>query len=254
MTLNAWDLIAGVDIVCQDICTIRQPKLSNIKELGQLGLVKYDDYLKTLTETKDGLVETLKLIKAENIEEIQSQEWFTPFNVLISSVATRQKLQDALSFFVKEPLVFDEEHLCFNVMDANDSVKAIIHNGNYEIVKDAILQISCIANPEPPVQKFRNERARKIYEKCMAGKKELEKAKKKSQKSNKNLVLENIVASVAANHPSYNLFNIWELTIYQLYDQFQRVDIGIQHDVYATRWAAYGQDSYDFEMWKTNIH
>jgi hypothetical protein len=61
--------------------------------------------------------------------------------------------------------------------------------------------------------------------------------------------LPNLVAAVSAKHNSYNLFNIWGLTVYQLYDQFARIDIGVQLDIYGTRWAAWGQDAFDTGIW-----
>ena len=50
-----------------------------------------------------------------------------------------------------------------------------------------------------------------------------EEMRKKPQKVDPSFSLWNIIGAVTSRHPSLNLTNIWQLTVYQLYDQFARI-------------------------------
>lgn len=66
--------------------------------------------------------------------------------------------------------------------------------------------------------KYSSDKARAIAER-------IKEEKSKLQNCATDLSLSSIISSVAAKHPQLNLFNIWNLTLYQLYDQFQRLQL-----------------------------
>jgi len=72
--------------------------------------------------------------------------------------------------------------------------------------------------------------------------------------TNEDLRLENLIPAVAAKAYGYNLFNIWDLTLYQFYDQFSRINSNFSLDIASTRWAIWGEDAYDCDPWYTDVH
>lgn len=80
----------------------------------------------------------------------------------------------------------------------------------------------------------------------MAGRAASQKQKAADERA---LSLSSIISAVAARHHSLNILNIWDLTVYQLYDQFAQLNKSLQVDVSSMRWAAWGQEPFDFSLW-----
>ena len=111
------------------------------------------------------------------------------------------------------------------------------------------MQLSYIEHDSQEQHQFASEKARRIWEKCQKGKAQMRKASKQDI----NMELPNLIGAVAARSGGYTLLNIWDLTVYQLYDQFTRTNVNVQMDIYASRWAAWGKDDFDVAMWFKNI-
>ena len=83
------------------------------------------------------------------------------------------------------------------------------------------------------------------------------KAKKKEQetkKSDLNLTIPNIISSLANKHPSLNYVNIWDLTIFQLLDAFNRTQANSMYDIDSTRVSVWGDEkkTFDVSLWYKN--
>ena len=159
----------------------------------------------------------------------------------------RETFFEALSFFIEEKVVFDDKSLCFKIY-RDKQVVGEINNGNFGDIQSLIAQIIGVEKESKSELKFSNKKAKAIYERCKARKKEFDKAKKKEQPSN-DYTLPNIISAVCAKHPSLNLLNIWDLTILQLYDQFRRLNFITYELVEGLRWAAWGKDSIELSAW-----
>ena len=57
-----------------------------------------------------------------------------------------------------------------------------------------------------------------------------------------------MVSALAVQHNSLNLSNIWDLTVYQLYDQFFRQNNKNQLDIHAMNYAGWGGE-FDPTSW-----
>ena len=118
-----------------------------------------------------------------------------------------------------------------------------------EDISEAVMQLSYIEHDSQEQHQFASEKARRIWEKCQKGKAQMRKASKQDI----NMELPNLIGAVAARSGGYTLLNIWDLTVYQLYDQFTRTNVNVQMDIYASRWAAWGKDDFDVALWFKNI-
>lgn len=233
INIEEMDLIAGNDIPCRDICRVRQPVLKDIKNIGYN---TYQDYLSILLIDKDSLIKSLGIEVSDEVNDI-------PLYAIIGAIpGLRESYVNSLSFFTAP-----EDRISWrrNRFEINGIFAST------EILEDIAAIVAKISNIEKDTSSqhvFASEKARKIWEKCQKGKQELSKTKKEDV----NLAIPNVISSVSASNSGYTLLNIWELTVYQLYDQFSRINRKIQMDIYSSRWAAWGQDEFDTSIWFKN--
>jgi hypothetical protein len=72
-------------------------------------------------------------------------------------------------------------------------------------------------------EKFVNKKEREYFQAVQKAKQKYQKALKAMGKDDTDLL--DIISSICAKHPSLNFSNIQELTIYQLIDQFKRINM-----------------------------
>ena len=116
---------------------------------------------------------------------------------------------------------------------------------NFPELCDIILQKCGIARKDYDVDasKIKNKRALEILTKIRQGRQQ---ASGKS-KHDKDMDLPNLVTAVAVKSNSINFTNIWDLTIYQFYEQFKKEQVGIYFDIQKMSVAAYGNTKNTFK-------
>jgi hypothetical protein len=244
------DLIGGKCISIDGIGTLKPPKLSDLRQDGGIGWMRYAQYLTTLTMKIDNLFEAIGL----NYLSAEQRSGITQFKLLTSIQQCRELLDEALSFFMLETLVYDGKSGSFAVLNQDQQLIGVVSEETFPRLKKVILR-ACFIEDDDPYLPQPNEGKRKsdIRDKLRAGREQM-KASKAKEGANKDMEISNVISAVSARHPSYNLLNIWELTVFQLYDQFKRVNTNNQLDVVATKWAAWGSDPFDFSMWYKNLN
>lgn len=113
---------------------------------------------------------------------------------------------------------------------------------NYESLVEVIQKQYALKKSEPP--SYANEKAKEIAMK-------MQKEKAKIKPSKQGLSLQDIISGVAAKHPSLNLFQIWNLTLYQLYDQFKRLQL-IENYTFNLSAALQGAEVEKITHWSIN--
>jgi len=236
-----FDLISGIDITIDNICSLRQPTLNDIRSLG------YNQYL---AYTNLFLLDEIKFMEIWKVKvkpELENSQQ-TIFSLLISENNTRQAFLEALAFFIVEDIEFDPNKKLIRVLHEESGSYTQINEDNYGILQDIVSQMNFVGNKELPPKKFRNSKAREIYELIFKGKAEVT----TKVTADQGLNIPNIISAIVANHGAYTYDNIWSLTIYQLYDLFFRLNIKIQLGIIGMKWAAWGKDKFDFSEWYKN--
>ena len=107
-------------------------------------------------------------------------------------------------------------------------------------------------NEVDDISKIKNKRGRKIYEKMMKRRKKFKKAKA----NNPDLTMANIIAAVATRSSNLNWVNIWDITVFHLFDEFERLQINDQYNIASTQVAAWGDkdNKFKFGLWSKNIY
>lgn len=229
---------------------IRSPKLSEIAKAGydvyqlSLSLLLSDEtdllsaYSNVFGISQDVLRNVVASLDPENFV----------FVLLTLDKSFRENLIRALSFFIEDEIVWDEERRMFLILKDGQPV-GIVDGKNYEIISDICLQLANINKRKPKALKFKNEAARKFYERFQAAKEKFN----KNAKKDKNYEMANIISVVSTYHNSLNLTNIWELNVFQLYDTFAQLSKKRQIDIHETNYSVWGGEN-DPEEWIKRIN
>ena len=214
-----------------DTIDVYPPTLENIRRLT---MPIYQAYINILATNKENVCEALEIGETD-----------IPGDALMFITAVpflREILLAALSFFIRQEVFYDEDK-GYSLKDGSFlSMKEIRR------LRKVILRFSYVEEEEDPsALTFKNAKAKKIYEKIQALK--AEQAKRNRGKKNPDMELGNLIGSVSAFSSSYNLLNIWNLTVFQFYDQYIRLDSKIHLDICGVRWAAYGEDDFPWDSW-----
>lgn len=135
------------------------------------------------------------------------------------------------SFYFLEDVVQDKN--CFKIIKKsitsdnaeNDKAIGVIYEKNFNDIMCIIRKISYIKDgfnkAETKPKKYKSAHAKYIHEKLEAAR--LKDKKVENPKLAKDLSIENLISVVSNNHPSLTPITIYDLTIYQLYDSFERI-------------------------------
>lgn len=236
--LDTKKLLLGCDICYKNICTLHPPTLRTI-------FSNYDLFVKSVTMLilkKQQFVDMVQLNEIINPKEYENM---SVYQLIILFPQTREMLQEALSFFVAEKLTFDEQNLRFHI-EENDKY---IDDDNFSEIVSSICNMCCVSydNEDTKALKFASKKAQEVYEKCQRGRQQSKKFESKSTKKDETS-LEQMVSFLSTNRGSYNLINIWDLTLYQFYSEFYWTRYNKEFESSQHRWEVWGDKEFDFTL------
>lgn len=241
------------------IGTLRKPTL---KEIAQLTFDRFRYYEFFLELTPETYYTKLKKDNGEaywsSLTE-EEQDNITIYNIIENDEQIRSTYAEIFDFFFVETVIYQEGFFILlkeEIANPDDvkkeQIRGAIAKENFSQIISLLQQICCIYNEDESLDdmKFKNDLAKKLYEKML-------KAKKKEQESKKtdlNLTIPNIISSLSNKHPSLNYVNIWDLTIFQLLDAFNRIQVNSMYDIDSTRVSVWGDEkkTFDFSLWYKN--
>lgn len=223
----------GGDKIEVDGIVFKQPKLRDIKKIGTQTYYAYISFLLVSAE------EYLMSIKREDLIPFFKQHNLTMFDIYRDNPYERQFFIEALSFFIDGEIVFKNGVFLLNNTN-------IINKENYPRILEVIGEINCL-KVNKQQETFANEKARKIAEKIQQAKQ-----KRSNVQSKDSVSLADIISAVASRKESLNLLNIWDLTIYQLYDHYNRLIVEDEFDIHAMNYAYWGGE-FKAKHWSKQI-
>ena len=132
-----------------------------------------------------------------------------------------------------------------------EDVQGIITKKNFNDIIFVIQQICCIEDKSNNEElKFKNNLAKELYFKMQ---KAVEK-QKIERKEDKNFELPNLISAVSNSHPTIDPINVWDLTVYQLMDSFNRLQTNRMLDMQATSVSVWGdkKNAFNAALWYKN--
>lgn len=253
LKLDYFDCISPLPLYLVGIGSIRSPKLIEIAEIS------YNTYSLFIAHLKMTPEEYFEFYHKD--EKIDEELIFnmTKFDIILNDDNFRNIITDALNFFFVEDFEFNSEYGAFISMDKNDdgeiiNIKAITRD-NYAEVVNVVLQRVHIPIEEDEIddiKKITGKRALQIYKKILKGRKQM----KKIKSNDSNLTFANIIAAVASKSESLNWSSIWDITVFQLYDLFSRMQGNDSYSISSKRVATWGNKdgSFKFGAWIDNIY
>lgn len=232
---------------------IRSPQLTDIVKLRERteglhdGEATYNLFLSVLLRTKAQFLEMI----SDGFEEKQLKEFdnIPLLHLHLAFDEPRHLLMQALDFFVDEYIAFDRQSLRIVLYKSvtqdgsGDGQVGEINADNFAYVKNLILQRNYVDPPENPNGKRRSKKMMEYDAKVEKGRKQ----SKKFKENQKAMQLGNLVSKVASN--GVGIQNVYDLTVYQLYNQFFEINTSIQIEAARTRWSVWGKDKFDFSQW-----
>lgn len=178
------------------------------------------------------------------------------YDIIIVDKRLQYVYTEILNYFFVENVEYNDTHFVLSNNKSNDisdkNIVGIIDDKIFDMVLNIICQICCINTSNyADKPKFKNKTAQQIYEK-------IQNAPTPKEKSNTDskLTIPNIISSVVALHPSINYSNVWDLTIFQLLDTFNRMTINSIHKISSARVAVWGdkEQKFDSTTWYKNYY
>lgn len=244
------------------IGTLRKPTLKEISEITFEKFNAYEYFLMLSPETYYTEFKNDK-DKGEFWKSLteDEQNGITVYDVITKDDAIRSIYIEMFNFFFVEKVIYHEGFFILlkeNIAIDNpndieqDQIRGVIAKENISQVINLLQQICCINDEEESEDavKFKNNIAKKIYEKMSKAKKE----NKKTKKADVNLSMPNIISAISNKHPSLNYLNIWDLTIFQLLDSFEKLRGNSIFEIDCTRISVWGDKDKKFDpsLWYRN--
>lgn len=200
---------------------VYSPAIEDIERIGEL---EYRVNLILSTFDKEKIL--LHLLGVSEQDYMQLSE-VDDYLVLVSEHRIAQYIAKALSFFTKDEVSYDEQQQAFCLNDSS-----FLDSGNYRDWAAVIRQLNGMEEEEAPSLTFKNERARLMLQK-------MNKLKNSFKgKSNDYLELKDILSILCCvEGNSISIFNVGKLTVYQVYEQFERLSIKHRRDTLLPVWA-----------------
>lgn len=244
MKLNYTSIISPFPLRVSGVGNIKSPKLEDIWS-PKVTIEKYEFFLALISMNVKIYCQTVDPQKKEWYDSLSNDEKnnINMFDLITLDQELRSQYMTIFNFFFDEDIYWDEQSrvLCTYTINADNSpnIVGVIHRDNWNEVCDIILQMNGVKKRGNSSQmKFKSDFTREIWE--------LTHPEEMDDQKNKNMELGNIISAVAARANSINITNIWELTVGQLFDQFDRLQNNTFFDLSCLNVAVWGDEKNKF--------
>lgn len=245
MKFSYEDLISGDAIFVPDVGHLNPPRLWQLKPTQGIGMWAYNLYVSVFSWNRQEAIDFLAVTEKIKTEKLNNDR-LTSFDVMTLIESSRQLLLNALAFFIEEKVTWDAVEHCFVTVSKNGAIIGRIDRANFAEVSDMILQLNYIGvgKNNKPIRHSSKE-AEALWNKAQ------EYLKRESSKTpkDKNMSIGNIISKLCAATPAYNLQNIYDLTIFQLYDQFFQYGYLRAMNVNEMAFCNHGGKNFNLEDW-----
>ena len=247
MKFSYEDLISGDSIPAEGVGHIRSPLLRELKPTQGIGMWTYNLYLNILSWEKDDLIKFMKVSTGKPLKALVEDDKLSAFDVATLLEPSRRLLQEAMAFFIDEELVWEQRKRCFlSKSKDNHTEVGCINRDNFDDVRDMMLQVNYInLDRSAKPTKFSSNKAQSLWEQVQ------QHLKKEATKStpDKRMQLGNIISKLSCVSVGYTLLNIYDLTVFPLYDQFFQYGYLRAMDLSEMAYSNHGGKDFDIQAW-----
>lgn len=210
------DLLSGDYILINNVGHFRSPKLKEMNPSEGIGWFRYNLYLFYLKCGREQLAKFLRSLgDSEDAQELSNG--MGVYSFVIGFEPMRDAYREALEFFSMESITYNEDYRCFILQDEHKNAVGFINEENFDYVRSIILLLNYISRDKTNVDtKHSSKESEARWEAVQAYL-----AQKEQQgKSDESMSIGNMISKLCIISNSYNLLNVYDLTVFQLYDQF----------------------------------
>ncbi len=250
-----------------------------LKKIVQYGYSRYRENLQWILFSVDDFIDFTKDDEKKSFL-IGSREHLKTFDffVKLGGEELRERLVEALSMvFETDDVVFLEDSviaLDFVKMgvltegplgdhevnnEKLDSLKSsevkLIHRDNFDDIVQIVKLQNYLEQPdkEDVEELSEDEEVRKLQEHMKKMREEVEiKKRKQSNDDGDEISIPDIISAVSSKSNSINKLNIWEFTIYQLYDEYSRLEL-IDSYNFGIKAMMAGAEDVDLKHWSSEL-
>lgn len=197
-----------------------------IREIFRLGETRYYQHLNILTIEPKRYIKLISGV-SDNLIDLSTFDILTlhcsDYGQELSE--TKEIILSGLELFFNKNVTFIAEGR--NIPNSffylgNVEENKFITRDNYELIKNIILKQNCFKTIEEDEEEFKpaNEAAAKVAKKILAARK-----MRRERKKEEILTLYDLVSVLASNGNNINILNVWDLTMFQFNDQFNRMQM-----------------------------
>lgn len=196
-----------------------------LKDIIKLGYSKYNVYLSLLLLDKNNLNNTNDI----NIDLSQYSNFDVVYSICMVDEKFKQSYFTMLELFFKETIYLGGDIFYFGEFNKGKDNNRIINKDNFDEIIELLKVVNNISSIEDDLNPA-DARTKELLEKRKKVREMVAKAKSKDN-DGEPLTLSDLVSSLCANSNSINLFNVWDLTIYQFNNQFNRMRMLEDYDI-----------------------
>lgn len=204
-------LLAGLPILVDK--TLIYPL--TLKEIFGYGYMNYQKNLWVFTEKIDDIFKDIP-------EEYKA---LNTFDIFLNFEGDNENFISSLKLFFKENTIIINKQIQIIALPN----KQIIDRNNWIKFCEVInLQNNINKRDEKEQYNPKSARAKEIAEKLKKAKEKINKVK---AKNNEDLDLLDLISAFASYNKNINILDVWNMTIYQFNDQFQRMQLWNDYDI-----------------------
>ena len=245
MKIDKGLLLFGAPIPIQGLGRILSPKLKDVFN----GFDSYASFslIRTVMATEKDKIRTI--IKGLNLTQDYSDltdldfDESSKFSIITHSHLLREFFRQSLDMFFVEDVVWFEDHKCYVTQNKDEKLVGVISNDNYSEVEDLLKQMVGDSSGSGDNLRFATPEAKRLWEEHNT----FEQASPKS--ISEDYSLPNIISKLACGTTGYTLFSIFDLTVYQLFDQFQAYSQCRSSALSENAYAHWGGEDFDPFSW-----
>lgn len=221
---NKMRLMAGRPIYVNDI-EIAPLRLSRVVEIGYINIVKS---LQILTLKVDDIIDSVDDFEFQAMLKMNKHQ-YVPYDLLMMSEGLQELVVEGLEIILDCGKVYVEDKDTDNPVIVVNTVNEVFYEINRENFDEIVKVLKEQNNPsissEEKDEDYNpsDELAKSIAEKLKRGK-EIANKSKSIESGGDGVTILDIISAVTAMSNSVNKLNIWDYTIYQLYDEFARLN------------------------------
>jgi hypothetical protein len=254
MDVEYSQLLTNTPIYLQGIGFVKNPTLHDIFDDRIMGYSNFEFIKKFL------YIDMNTFLKITNQEVVYKQlsnsekEIYTLFRFMVVTPQTKEIIDNLLSFFIYGRYEFNKANLTYKIYDIDNQTVGFITNENYNDFIHCIMQICCLKVPtQKTSEKYKNQKAKEFYESFQKKKDENLKQQQKNEGDSSQELPFLISKYCSWNTSGINILNIWELTLFQFYDQFKELNyqkqVRMSDDIYTHSLTFKEATQYDTQTW-----